>query len=146
MAIKGSIAIDSQLGKGTTFTLRIPLTLTISQLIVCQVGNAVYAFPADSIQKIIVPTPAQLAHQGTQQVFHWGDLTIPIYKLADLLVYSIPVPERTLSHTLKSSANNPSDWLPPLLAIRQRRSDCRARDRSADYRTRTDDRSIWSID
>jgi two-component system, chemotaxis family, sensor histidine kinase and response regulator PixL len=118
-AIKGSIEIDSQLGKGTTFTLRIPLTLTIAQLIVCQVGNAVYAFPADSIQKIIVPTPAQVSQQGTQQVFHWGALTIPIYKLADLLAYSIPVPERTLSHTLKSSANNPSDWLPPLLAIRR---------------------------
>ena len=118
-AIKGSISIDSQLGKGTTFSLRIPLTLTIAQLIVCQVGNAVYAFPADSIQKIIVPTPAQLSQQGTQQVFHWGNLTIPIYKLADLLTYSVPVPERTLSHTLKSSANNPSDWLPPLLAIRR---------------------------
>ncbi len=118
-AIKGTISIDSQLGKGTTFTLRIPLTLTIAQLIVCQVGNAVYAFPADSIQKIVVPTPTQRSEQGTQQLFEWGDLTIPIYKLAELLTYSIPVPERTLSHTLKSSANNPSDWLPPLLLIRR---------------------------
>ncbi len=118
-ALDGTIAIDSQLGTGTTFILRIPLTLTIAQLLVCQVGNAVYAFPTDSIQKIVVPTPAQRAQQGTQQVFQWRNLTIPIYKLADLLTYSIPVPERTLSHTLKSSANNPSDWLPPLLLIRQ---------------------------
>ncbi len=116
---KGTVSIDSQLGRGTTFTLCIPLTLTIAQLMVCQVGNAVYAFPADSIQKIVVPTPDQLSHQDEQQVFHWQNLTIPVYKLVDLLTYSIPVPERIISHTLKSSADNPPDWLPPLLLIRK---------------------------
>ncbi len=116
---KGTVSIDSQLGRGTTFTLCIPLTLTIAQLMVCQVGNAIYAFPADSIQKIVVPTSDQLSHQGEQQVFHWQNLTIPVYKLADLLTYSIPVPERTISHTLKSSADNPIDWLSPLLLIRR---------------------------
>ncbi len=118
-ATKGTISIDSELGRGTTFTLRIPLTLTIAQLMVCQVGKAIYAFPADSIQKIVVPTPSQIAQQGTQAVFHWQNLTIPIYKLADLLTYSIPVPPRTISHTLKSSADNPVDWLSPLLLIRK---------------------------
>ena len=118
-SLEGKISIDSQVGKGTTFTLRIPLTLTIAQLMVCQVGNAIYAFPADSIQKIVVPTPAQLSYQDAQQVFYWRNLTIPIYNLADLLTYSTPVPERTISHTLKSSANNPIDWLPPLLLIRR---------------------------
>ncbi|MCY7367677.1 MAG: hybrid sensor histidine kinase/response regulator [Chamaesiphon sp.] len=116
---KGTVSIVSQIGQGTTFTLRIPLTLTIAQLMICQVGNAVYAFPADSIQKIVVPTPTQLSQQNNQQVFHWQNLTIPVYKLADLLTYSIPVPERTISHTLKSSADNPADWLPPLLLIRR---------------------------
>ena len=118
-ATKGTVSIDSQVGRGTTFTLCIPLTLTIAQLMVCQVGNAVYAFPADSIQKIVVPTRSQLSQQDNQQVFHWQNLTIPVYKLVDLLTYSIPVPERTISHTLKSSADNPADWLPPLLLIRR---------------------------
>ena len=118
-SLEGKISIDSQLGKGTTFTLRIPLTLTIAQLMVCQVGNAIYAFPADSIQKIVVPTPAQLSHRDAQRVLYWRNLTIPIYNLADLLTYSTSVPKRTISHTLKSSADNPIDWLPPLLLIRR---------------------------
>jgi two-component system, chemotaxis family, sensor histidine kinase and response regulator PixL len=118
-SIKGSISIDSQLGRGTTFTLRIPLTLTIAQLMICQVGNAVYAFPADSIQKIVVPTPAQMYERDRQSFFQWHNLTIPVYNLADLLTYSIPVPERTISHTLKSSAHNPVDWLAPLFLIRR---------------------------
>jgi two-component system, chemotaxis family, sensor histidine kinase and response regulator PixL len=118
-SIKGTISIDSELGRGTTFSLSIPLTLTIAQLTICQVGNAVYAVPADSIQKIVVPTAEQLSQQDEQLVFHWQNLTIPIYNLNDLLAYSVPVPERSISHTLKSSANNPADWLPPLFLIRR---------------------------
>jgi two-component system, chemotaxis family, sensor histidine kinase and response regulator PixL len=118
-SIKGTISIDSQLGRGTTFTLKIPLTLTIAQLMVCQAGNAIYAFPADSIQKIVVPTTEQLVSVDNQLFFHWRNLKIPVYNLAELLTYAIPVPERMISHTLKSSANNPDDWLAPLFLIRR---------------------------
>jgi two-component system, chemotaxis family, sensor histidine kinase and response regulator PixL len=118
-SIKGTISIDSQVGRGSVFTLRIPLTLTIAQLIVCQVANATYAFPADSIQRIVVPTTEQLSQQDDQLVFAWNNLTVPVYKLADLLAYGTPIPERTISQTLNSSASNPIDWLPPLLLIRR---------------------------
>ena len=118
-SIKGKISIDFQLGRGTTFTLRIPLTLTIAQLMVCQASNAIYAFPADSIQKIVVPTAEQLVSADNQLFFHWCNLQIPVYNLAELLTYAIPVPERMISHTLKSSASNPDDWLAPLLLIRR---------------------------
>ncbi len=116
--IKGTIAIQSQLGIGTTFTLRIPLTLTIAQLMVCQVGNAVYAFPADSIHRIIIPTTEQIEQREQQRFFHWHDRVVPIYHLADLLAYSNSLPERSISHTLRGAIDNPSDWLAPILTIR----------------------------
>jgi two-component system, chemotaxis family, sensor histidine kinase and response regulator PixL len=117
-AIKGTIAIESQLGRGTTFTLRIPLTLTIAQLTICEAGKAIYAFPTDSIQRIIVPTANQLEQQADRQFLYWHNLQIPIYNLSDLLTYSVPVPERAVSYTLKTGAKNPSDWLAPILLIR----------------------------
>jgi two-component system, chemotaxis family, sensor histidine kinase and response regulator PixL len=117
-AIKGTISIQSQLGRGTTFTLRIPLTLTIAQLTICEAGKAIYAFPTDSIQRIVVPTANQLEQQEDRQFLSWHNLKIPIYNLSDLLTYSIPVPERVLSYTLKTGAKNPSDWLAPILLIR----------------------------
>lgn len=117
-SIKGKIAIQTQLGKGTTFILQIPLTLTIAQLTICEVGRAIYAFPTDSIQRIVVPTADLLTQQGDRQFLHWHNRQIPIYNLADLLPYSIPVAERTIAHTLKSGVKNPSDWLAPILLIR----------------------------
>jgi two-component system, chemotaxis family, sensor histidine kinase and response regulator PixL len=117
-AIKGTISIQSQPGRGTTFTLRIPLTLTIAQLTICEAGKAIYAFPTDSIQRIVVPTANQLEQQEDRQFLVWHNLTIPIYNLSDLLTYAVPVPERVLSYTLKTGAKNPSDWLAPILLIR----------------------------
>ncbi len=117
-AIKGKIAIQTQLGKGTTFILHIPLTLTIAQLMICEVGHAIYAFPTDSIQRIVVPTADLLTQQGDRRFLHWHNRQIPIYNLADLLPYSIPVPERTIAYTLQSGVKNPSDWLAPILLIR----------------------------
>jgi two-component system, chemotaxis family, sensor histidine kinase and response regulator PixL len=116
--LKGTIFIDSELGRGTTFTLRIPLTLTIAQLMVCQVGRAVYAFPADSIHRIVIPTSETIAHRDDRRWLVWQDRHIPIYNLADLLAYSVPLAERTLSQTLKATIDNPPDWLSPLLLIR----------------------------
>jgi two-component system, chemotaxis family, sensor histidine kinase and response regulator PixL len=116
--LKGTIFIDSELRRGTTFTLRIPLTLTIAQLMVCQVGRAVYAFPADSIHRIVIPTGDLIAHQDERQCLLWQGTSIPIYHLADLLSYAVPISERTISQTLKATIDNPSDWLAPLLLIR----------------------------
>jgi two-component system, chemotaxis family, sensor histidine kinase and response regulator PixL len=116
--LKGSIFIDSALGRGTTFTLRIPLTLTIAQLMVCQVGRAVYAFPADSIHRIVIPTSDLIAHSDERRFLQWQDTRIPIYPLADLLSYTAPLPEREISRTLKATIDNPTDWLAPLLLIR----------------------------
>ena len=117
-SIKGTIEIQSQPNRGTTFILRIPLTLTIAQLTICAAGNSIYAFPADSIQRIVIPTIDQIEQQGDIQLLHWHNLDIPIYNLAHLLTYSIPVAERTISHTLKSSPKNPAHWLAPILLIR----------------------------
>ncbi len=116
--LKGTISIDSKLGRGTTFTLHIPLTLTIAQLMVCQVGHAIYAIPADSIQRIVIPTADRIEQREDRRYLHASGTSIPIYNLAELLSYSFPIPERTISQTLKATIDNPQDWLSPLLTIR----------------------------
>ena len=48
----GSLAIDSQRGKGTTFTIRLPFTLAVTQAILVRLGEAVYAIPMSSVQGV----------------------------------------------------------------------------------------------
>ncbi|QOR35334.1 chemotaxis protein CheA [Clostridium sp. 'deep sea'] len=50
--IGGQIQIKSELGKGTEFTIRIPLTLAIIDCILVKVGEAKYAVPITAIKQL----------------------------------------------------------------------------------------------
>jgi two-component system chemotaxis sensor kinase CheA len=50
-AVNGLIKIDTEVGKGTTFTLRLPLTLATFRALLVESGGAVYAIPLSYVQE-----------------------------------------------------------------------------------------------
>jgi two-component system chemotaxis sensor kinase CheA len=56
--LKGSVEVKSRRGQGTAFLLRIPLTLAITEAMLVQIGEVVYAFPVESIQETVLFQPA----------------------------------------------------------------------------------------
>ncbi len=117
-SLKGTITVNSSPGVGTTFTLRLPLTLTIAKLLVCFIGPTAVAIPSDSIQEIVIPKAEQIKHSGTQRVLHWREQLVPTYRLADLLNYACPLPETSSSKALLA-VPTPQNWALPMLIIRQ---------------------------
>ncbi|MDY6805557.1 MAG: chemotaxis protein CheA, partial [Cyanobacteriota bacterium] len=128
-SIKGSVSVRSQPKVGTTFSLQIPIQMTIAKLMVVQGGKAVYAIPSESIAQIIIPDSTQIKQSRGQRVLYWGDRLLPMHKLSDLMVY------KTYNKHLKNSfaeltsfplgnkevslSNNPSISLPshPVLLL-----------------------------
>ena len=51
-ALNGEIEIDTQKGVGTRFTLKVPLTLIISQALFVRCGEAQFAFPLSFVEEI----------------------------------------------------------------------------------------------
>ena len=47
--LKGSVSTSSRLGKGTRFTLSLPLTLAIIEALMIKMGEQVYAIPLDAV-------------------------------------------------------------------------------------------------
>ena len=117
-SLKGTVTVTTTPGQGTTFTLRIPLTLTIAKLLVCLVGMSAYALPADSIEEILIPKADQVKRSGKQRFLHWRERILPIFHLSELLDYAVPLPESIQSLAL-TAVPSPEDWAPPLLLIRQ---------------------------
>jgi two-component system chemotaxis sensor kinase CheA len=90
----GDVTIESEFGKGTTFSLTFPLrqgTLTRDVLLV-QLGNQRYAVDHDRLREIIETRRVQLATQGQETFFCHRDELIPVLDLGQLLSHGRPSP------------------------------------------------------
>lgn len=88
-SIRGVVTIDSTLGKGTTFTIRLPLTLSISKALCCISDRARIAFPMDGVEDMIdVPRDRIKTQEDGQTFIPWRDTMLPFRHLRELLVYN----------------------------------------------------------
>ncbi len=87
--IRGTISIESEVGKGTTFIIRLPLVLSICKAISCVFNNTRIAFPLDGVeaQKEYLPNEIITDPNGVKQISWEGDL-LPFQPLSNLLLYN----------------------------------------------------------
>jgi chemosensory pili system protein ChpA (sensor histidine kinase/response regulator) len=83
----GSLSIESEEGMGTTFILRLPFTLAVTQAILVRIGEATFAIPMTSVQGVARVNPDDLAEWLTEDepTFEYGTESYGIHDLADLL-------------------------------------------------------------
>jgi len=87
--LRGSIQVDSVRGKGTTFTIRLPLTLSISKAMVCVSDKALIAFPLDGVEEMLdVPVDEVKPDEQGRPSIPWRDQRLPFQPLSNLLAYS----------------------------------------------------------
>ncbi|MEM7604835.1 MAG: chemotaxis protein CheA [Myxococcota bacterium] len=84
-AMNGRVDIHSQPGEGSTFILRIPLTLAIIEGMLVRVGPSAYTLPLLSIREHVRASEADISRlpDGTE-LFRLRDNLYPIYHLRDL--------------------------------------------------------------
>jgi two-component system chemotaxis sensor kinase CheA len=84
-ALRGQSEIQSEMGKGSVFQMRLPLTLAIIDGMVARVGKETYVIPMLSIVTSIKPDPKEFStvlNRGEMLTLQ-GKL-IPLFRLADL--------------------------------------------------------------
>jgi chemosensory pili system protein ChpA (sensor histidine kinase/response regulator) len=90
----GSLGIDSALGRGTTFTVRLPFTLAVTQAVLVRVGEHQFAVPMSAVQGIarIARTEYGKRMEDGHPVFSYAGDEYSMHDLAQLL--SLPVARR----------------------------------------------------
>jgi two-component system chemotaxis sensor kinase CheA len=83
--LNGRIDISSQTGKGSTFTLRIPLTLAIVDAMLVRVGGGKYMIPTLVIRESLVPSQNQvtITPEG-REILRLREEMLPIVRLYDV--------------------------------------------------------------
>ncbi|WP_445146173.1 Hpt domain-containing protein [Dyella sp. Tek66A03] len=83
----GSLSIESKAGEGSTFVLRLPFTLAVTQAILVRIGEANFAIPMTSVQGVARITPAELTERlgDAEPSFPYGGDEYSIHDLSELL-------------------------------------------------------------
>ncbi|RYF92502.1 MAG: hypothetical protein EON95_12190 [Caulobacteraceae bacterium] len=81
----GRIAIDSRPGQGTAMTLVLPLTLTLTKVMVVSSDGESWGMPMESVLETVRVPAASVTAIRAGRAFNWRDRTVPLLSLAELV-------------------------------------------------------------
>lgn len=86
----GSVFIDSRWGEGTTFTIRLPFTVSVNRALMIQVCEHSYAIPLNTIEGIVRISPFELEHyyQDANARFEYAGENYRVRYLGNMLDHS----------------------------------------------------------
>jgi len=103
-ALGGHVSVDSVYGQGTTFTIRVPTTVAVSDALMVKVADQQFAIPLAQIERIIRVSPAALEQyfESPQESFEYENKRYPLRYLSEFVgnqpiprlsgvMYSLPV-------------------------------------------------------
>ncbi len=84
-SLGGNVEIINNVGKGSKFLIRLPLTLAIIQALMVIMGNEKYALPLNNIKEITTIRTAAISKIQEQEVVLYRNSTLPILRLGEIL-------------------------------------------------------------
>jgi two-component system chemotaxis sensor kinase CheA len=91
-ALGGSVEVNSTVGRGTTFLLRLPMTLAIVRALLARVGDEQYAIPLAGIAETVEFRPDSLVRVEGGEAFVVRDEVLRAVRLRDRLGVTGPRP------------------------------------------------------
>ncbi|MBO4782844.1 MAG: chemotaxis protein CheA, partial [Lachnospiraceae bacterium] len=84
-SLSGTVECKTVLGQGTTFTIRLPLTLAIIQSLMVTIGEEKYAIPLGSIDTIEDIPIEEVKRVEKKEVINLRGSVIPLIRMAEVL-------------------------------------------------------------
>ncbi|MGA9472795.1 MAG: chemotaxis protein CheA [Terriglobales bacterium] len=79
--LKGTVQIDTTAGRGTTFRLRLPLTLAILRALLFRVDHRLYALPLNAVSEITRTTESEIHEVEHYEVLQLRNDVLPLLRL-----------------------------------------------------------------
>lgn len=96
-SLSGEVEVKSKMGEGSTWTIRLPLTLAIIQALMVIVGGEKYAISLGSIQTIEDISPSEIKYVQNKEVINLRGTVIPLIRLSkELDIESSKAPDENM--------------------------------------------------
>ncbi len=89
--VGGTLEIESERGKGTRFTLKLPLTVAVVNLLLVAVGEEIFGLPIAKVLGAVEADPERLSKSRESTLLPWGGSLLPVYALSELLEVPAPI-------------------------------------------------------
>jgi len=89
----GRVDLNSEFGKGSTFSVQLPVTLSVTQVLVVRSGDAIYALPVAMIEQAQKIKRLDLINAYKAGEIKWADKQYPLHYLSKLLDHQEHQPE-----------------------------------------------------
>jgi chemosensory pili system protein ChpA (sensor histidine kinase/response regulator) len=81
----GRVYLTSRPGAGTMMSVRVPMTLAITRILLVRSGGETFGIPLAAVVQIARPHPTALGFVGSERVFTMDGQTYPLRELAETL-------------------------------------------------------------
>ena len=83
-ALGGELFVHSELGRGTRFTIELPLTLMITDALLMEIGDQAMAIPQVTLREIVPYEASMVTRFENNEVLSYRDRVVPLVNLAAL--------------------------------------------------------------
>lgn len=83
--LKGIVDIESQPGKGTIITLRLPLTLAIIQALLVKADDEIYAIPLGAVLEVVRVEAQEISTVNGRSVIRLRDSVLPLARMSEVM-------------------------------------------------------------
>ena len=88
--IRGDIKVETQVGVGTTFTISVPLTLSVARVLLVESKGMLLAFPTTAIEEMLLLNSEQISTIDGKAALRWQEQTVSLIYLSDWLQFRCP--------------------------------------------------------
>ena len=80
----GTLTLSTEKGRGTRFTVELPLTLAVAEALIASVGGQRFAFPQSAVREIIEVEPRAVKVLENNEIISYRGGVLPLLRLARL--------------------------------------------------------------